>query len=172
MAESAKCKVCGKEATIHLTQILQNKIQKMDLCEECAQKGGVTSPEGLPLGEFLAPLGWAEEPAAAPRKIVCPQCGFSSRDFQRTGRLGCAGCYGQFRPMLEPLLGQMHKGTRHRGKAPRQAQARVSLQRRISDLEKNLHEAVKKELFEDAAHYRDQLNSLRSQTAGQPEAQA
>ncbi len=38
-----QCSVCKeKPATVHLTQIVGDKMQKVDLCEDCAKKKGVT----------------------------------------------------------------------------------------------------------------------------------
>ena len=36
MANSLKCDLCSKPATVHLTQIVNSKIHKVDLCEACA----------------------------------------------------------------------------------------------------------------------------------------
>ena len=36
MANPIKCSLCGKPATVHLTQIINNKVHKVDLCEACA----------------------------------------------------------------------------------------------------------------------------------------
>ena len=41
------CCICKeKEATVHLTQIAGDKMQKVDLCEECAKHKGVNDPAG------------------------------------------------------------------------------------------------------------------------------
>ena len=47
MAESINCDICTKLATVHLTQIVNGKIHKIDLCETCAKEKGVTDPNGL-----------------------------------------------------------------------------------------------------------------------------
>jgi protein arginine kinase activator len=44
---------CSKSATVHLTQIVNNKVHKVDLCEECAQAKGVTDPSGFSLADLL-----------------------------------------------------------------------------------------------------------------------
>jgi len=42
------CEVCQTEnATVHLTQIISGKMQKIDLCEKCAKEKGVADPAGL-----------------------------------------------------------------------------------------------------------------------------
>ena len=94
MPEKLKCSLCSKEATVHLTQIINNKIHKVDLCESCAQQKGVTDPEGFALTDLLQNVN-LDVPLPSPEGCTtsCPDCGFNSADFQRTGRLGCATCY-------------------------------------------------------------------------------
>ena len=48
-----KCHHCDKQATVHLTQILNGQMHKMDLCESCAQAKGVTNPENLSIGSLM-----------------------------------------------------------------------------------------------------------------------
>ena len=52
------CCVCKeKTATVHLTQIAGEKIQKVDLCEECAKTKGVNDQTGFSLADLLLGLG-------------------------------------------------------------------------------------------------------------------
>ena len=52
------CCICKeKEATVHLTQIAGDKMQKVDLCEECAKTKGVNDPTGFSLADLLLGLG-------------------------------------------------------------------------------------------------------------------
>ena len=53
MANPLKCDLCSKPATVHLTQIVNNKVHKVDLCETCAQAKGVTDPSGFSLADLL-----------------------------------------------------------------------------------------------------------------------
>ena len=53
MANPLKCDLCAKPATVHLTQIVNNKVHKVDLCEACAQAKGVTDPSGFSLADLL-----------------------------------------------------------------------------------------------------------------------
>ncbi|HVU37509.1 MAG TPA: excinuclease ABC subunit B, partial [Opitutales bacterium] len=89
MGDSLHCDLCGKPATVHLTQIVKNQIQKVDLCEDCAQSKGVTDPAGFSLADLLAKsfAGPAEEaePARGESSLVCEQCGCTARDFRKTG---------------------------------------------------------------------------------------
>src|SRR6185436_3124282 len=44
------CQFCKqKEATVHLTQIVENEVKKVDLCEACAKEKGVNDPSGFSL---------------------------------------------------------------------------------------------------------------------------
>jgi protein arginine kinase activator len=162
MGESLHCDLCGKPAQVHLTQIVKNQIQKVDLCEECAKTSGVTDPEGFSLADLLAKsfAGPIEEADGA--LLVCEQCGCSTRDFKKTGRLGCAACYDTMKPVLLPLLGGLHKGGRHKGKAPARQWRRLELSREIEALERQLLVALKDEDFETATRCRDQLGALRA----------
>jgi protein arginine kinase activator len=159
MAENLKCSHCNKPATVHLTQIVNNKIIKVDLCEACAQAKGVTDPEGFSLADLItkSPLtSNSNEP-----QITCPECGMTTADFRRTGRLGCAACYHSFESLLRPVLVDMHAGTTHKGKVPEVALSRQTSVAELHGLEIALQRAIDAEAYEDAAKYRDQIKAIR-----------
>src|SRR5471030_2296038 len=118
MANPLKCDLCSKPATVHLTQIVNNKVHKVDLCESCAQAKGVTDPSGFSLADLLPKASLNSEPFSGMR---CEQCGFTQGDFKKHGRFGCPQCYDTFKTALDPLLENMHKGTVHAGKVPQKA---------------------------------------------------
>ncbi|MCX6894117.1 MAG: UvrB/UvrC motif-containing protein [Verrucomicrobia bacterium] len=153
------CCICKeKEATVHLTQIANDKVQKVDLCEECAKQKGVNDPAGFSLADLLLGLGAAQEmDSAAGATVKCPKCGFTQADFKKSGRLGCAACYTTFAEGLEGLLKTMHKGTRHAGKVPRALRQNRDLADRLKLLQKALDKAIKEEDFEMAATLRDEI---------------
>ena len=158
MAKPEQCSHCKKPATIHLTQIINNKIHKVDLCEDCPYKQGVTDPEGFSLADFLL-----KPPASliTDQPVKCEVCGFTPKDFKKTGRFGCPACYTSFKDILQPMLTNMHKDVLHRGKVPEKALARMSRQRRIDQLESDLGEAIKTENYEEAARLRDLISQAR-----------
>ena len=164
MANPLKCDLCPKPATVHLTQIVNNKVHKVDLCEECAQAKGVTDPSGFSLADLLLKASLNPEPAAT--GVRCEQCGFTQNDFKKHGRFGCPACYDIFSSIIEPMLDTMHKGTAHTGKVPQKALARKTLHDRLSKLELDLTAAIKSERYEDAARCRDEINQVK-QTFGQ-----
>jgi protein arginine kinase activator len=159
MASPLKCDLCSKPATVHLTQIVNNKVHKVDLCEECAQAKGVTDPNGFSLADLL--LKASLNPEAAATGLRCENCGFTQNDFKKHGRFGCPHCYETFKGMVEPMLDNMHKGTQHTGKVPQRALDRKSLYDRLTRLEDNLDEAIRSERYEDAARYRDEIHQVK-----------
>ncbi len=167
MANSLKCDLCSKPATVHLTQIVNNKIHKVDLCEACAQAKGVTDPSGFSLADLLLKASLNPEPAG---DLRCKACGFTQQDFKKSGRFGCAECYDYFQVLLEPVLDTMHKGVHHTGKIPQRALARRSLYERLTQLETELDQAIKSERYEDAARYRDEIHQVRQASSRPQEA--
>jgi protein arginine kinase activator len=165
MASPLQCDLCGKPATVHLTQIVNSKMHKVDLCEACAQAKGVTDPGGFSLADLLLKASLSPEAAAAGSAGECPSCGFSSGDFKKHGRFGCPQCYRTFAGMVAPMLENMHKGVRHAGKVPVKALERRSLLERVAGLEAGLADAVKAERYEEAARLRDELAEARRAAA-------
>jgi protein arginine kinase activator len=151
------------EAKVHLTQIVGEKMQKVDLCEECAKTKGVNDPAGFSLADLLLGLGASQELASSGggEEVKCPQCGFTQADFKKAGRLGCSECYVTFAEGLESLLKTMHKGTRHVGKVPQSLRQGRDLTEQLKSLQKKLEKAVGLEDFEEAASLRDQIKAAR-----------
>jgi protein arginine kinase activator len=159
------CDVCNEqEATVYLTQIVEGKMQKVNLCQSCADEKGVDDPTGFALADLLLGLGSQEQVKKASDEPVCQACGFTQSDFKKTGRLGCPQCYTIFGDGLESLLKAMHKGTRHVGKVPVPYQHTKALQERIEALQEDLDQAVADEAFEKAATLRDEIKSLETES--------
>src|SRR5204862_3716792 len=117
------CDICKQNvATVHLTQMVEGKTKKVDLCEACSKEKGVDDPTGFSLADLLLGLGAAQEmaQAAAGSDLKCPSCGVTQAAFKKSGRLGCADCYSTFAEGLEAVRKSVHKGTKQVGKAPRQ----------------------------------------------------
>lgn len=159
MGENLKCSNCDSPATVHLTQIINNKIIKVDLCEACAQAKGVTDPEGFSLADLL---GHSAHPGHGEEQMLqCPDCGLRTSDFRKIGRLGCSSCFSVFAPILRPVLEDMHVGTSHKGKTPEIALTRQNVSAHLEKLEHALAQAIADEAYEDAAKYRDRIQSLK-----------
>jgi protein arginine kinase activator len=159
------CMLCQKkEARVHLTDLKEGKIKKVDLCEDCAKAKNIEDPAGFALADLLLGLGASEElagPAAEGADLACPTCGFTQADFKKSGRLGCPACYETFKDGLMGILKSMHKGPRHTGKVPRALAVGREIQDRIKSLQHSLEEAVALEDYERAARLRDQIKALK-----------
>jgi len=153
------------EAKVHLTQIMGDKMQKVDLCEECAKTKGVNDPAGFSLADLLLGLGASQEIAQSigGDEVKCPRCGFTQGDFKKTGRFGCAECYVAFGEGLENMLRAMHKDVKHIGKAPLAMKQNRNLTERMKSLQKKLEKAIAVEDFEQAAKMRDEIKELKAQ---------
>ena len=155
------CDVCqASQATVFLTQIVEGKMQKVNLCEACSKEKGVTDPVGFALADLLLGLGAAQEMERGGSVQKCPVCGFSQADFKKTGRLGCGACYQTFGDGLASLLKGMHKGTAHVGKIPARAQQSLERETQVKSLQRDLHKAVAAEDYESAAQLRDRLKQF------------
>lgn len=158
-----QCCVCKeKPATVHLTQIVGEKMQKLDLCEDCAKAKGINDPTSFAMADLMLGLGASQEldPTAGAAEIKCPRCGFSQADFKKSGRLGCPECYQTFAEGLSGLLKTMHKGVRHTGKVPEALRKSRETGDRLKSLQKKLAKAIETEDYELAAQLRDELKTL------------
>jgi protein arginine kinase activator len=161
------CEQCHeREAVIHLTQIVNEQVTTLHLCERCAAEKGVESPGSqpkTPLGTFLAAMG-QELPEQTPAPKAgdnCPGCGGSLQDFRESGRLGCPDCYRSFEVPLRDLLRRLHGSTHHKGEryAERGGPTNGEHQQ-TAELREQLRLAVETENFELAAELRDRLRVL------------
>ena len=150
------CQSCQKkEATVHLTEIKDDKIITIHLCEQCAREKGINVNPPFSLSDFLSSLA---EVNVAPEEedIKCPQCGLSWAEFRSGGRLGCGHCYQVFNRSLLPLITTIQKGVNHHGKVPAAHPPRPDLEA----LKKELQDAVGKEEYEKAARLRDLIKRI------------
>jgi protein arginine kinase activator len=164
--------VCKQNvAKVHLTQIVGDKMQKVDLCEACAKEKGVNDPAGFSLADLLLGLGASQEidQGSEGAELKCPRCGFTQADLLKNGRLGCSECYVTFSEGLETLLKTMHKGTHHAGKVPAALRRKVDLSERLTSLDKKLKDAIQQEDYESAARLRDEMNEMKEKLASTAE---
>jgi protein arginine kinase activator len=165
------CMICKqKPAQVHLTEIVDDKMKKVDLCEDCAKHKGINDTAGFAIADLLLGLGASQEMAQAGggEEMQCPACGFTQADFKKAGRLGCSECYTAFAEGLESLLKTMHKGTRHIGKVPQAFQQTRDLADKLKSLQKKLDKAVADENYEQAALVRDEIKMTRDKITNLP----
>lgn len=159
------CQVCNKkEATVHLTQMLNNDIRKLHLCESCAEASGIDIDGPVSMTNFLLGLG-ASKKSAVVRERTCSKCGMNLSDFKKLSRLGCQNCYVTFAGELEPLLNGMQKQLQHVGKKPLHHPGVINVPPSLASLEKALEEAIAAENYEEAARFRDQIREHEGNAA-------
>jgi protein arginine kinase activator len=165
------CQDCNKrEASIHLTQIVNNEKVVLNLCKICAEKRGFHSPfeqMPFPLAEFVTGMiGPAKEKSAGKfgksdvQDKKCSNCGLTFAEFGRVGRLGCAKCYQTFRPELTDILRKIHGSADHRGGIATQPTEDLQPMREEKRLREELKRAIESENFEAAAQIRDRIREL------------
>jgi protein arginine kinase activator len=158
---TVQCEACGKnEATVHLTEIVNDKVTKLNLCEDCAKEKGAEMEEHFGLSDLLAGLadpGVTAKPEAV-ATAQCQSCGFTYQDFRKMGRLGCGECYEAFKKELSQLLKRIHSADRHVGKVPLTAGKTIKDTRTIQELKMRMEKAIQSEEFEEAARLRDRIH--------------
>src|SRR5208282_34667 len=102
MALNMTCDICGKKkATVHLTEIVDDKMSEMHLCEECARQKSSQMEQQFGLADLLAGLSTPSKGVVSKESeksvLKCSVCGLLYEDFRKFGRLGCGGCYASFK---------------------------------------------------------------------------
>jgi protein arginine kinase activator len=168
------CKV--NQATVHLTEIIDEEMTELHLCEDCAREKSATMDHHFGLSDLLAGLAdlGAQIGTETDVKIACQNCGMTYNDFKRIGRLGCSECYQSFEKSLTGLLKRIQGSSHHIGKTPsaplprphaaaKSEKAKDALQ----ELREKLQKAVQAEAFEEAAALRDKIRELERKTKPQ-----
>lgn len=152
-----------RDAVVHLTQIENNAVTQIHLCEQCAAERGVETPTAEPkhpLGELLHAVQ-AQLVQAGDAEERCTFCGCTMADFRATGRWGCPHCYVTFESSMRGLLRRLHGSSQHVGErytVPRSE----SMERtaKLAELQERLRRAIETEQFELAADLRDRIKVL------------
>jgi protein arginine kinase activator len=168
------CDICGKNpATVHLTEIIDDQMKELHLCEDCAREKSAQMEQQFGLSDLLAGLAEFEKPSKEleTEKVKCVACGLSYAEFKKIGRLGCGECYISFKKYLGPLLRRIHGSNYHAGKSPAKVERVVKKKVDLQELRFKLQKAIEIEAFEEAARIRDQIREFeqqRSQDTNEP----
>ena len=163
------CQICGKNpAVVHFTEIRDNTMTEIHVCERCAEEKGLHAPaakQKFDIADLIAgmmdTMTNTEEQKVG--RVQCPRCELLYSSFKETGRLGCPECYQAFQFQLRPLLRRIHGDTHHRGKVPTRDGETVSRSRQMQRLNDELQRAVEREEFERAAELRDTLRRMEGE---------
>lgn len=156
-----KCDKCGREARVHLTEIIDGQKTERHLCEDCAVSEGVTVKAHLSISEILEELVLQSAAGKELSRLKCDICGISFLEFRQGGLLGCPNDYNAFEDVLARLLERAHEGgSHHVGKTPAGAAENERGQTELLRLRGQLKEAVALEKYERAAELRDRIKEL------------
>ncbi|MDD5504945.1 MAG: UvrB/UvrC motif-containing protein [Candidatus Omnitrophica bacterium] len=171
------CDICKKnEATVHLTEVVNENITELHICEQCARAKGASMYQHFGIAELLSGLVDMPDDMVSKKShinIKCPACNMSYDNFKKIGRFGCARCYETFSRALFPLFKKIHGTPCHIGRQAREirkdkirsdgkSQKPRSAKDILKDIRLELADAVEKEEFEKAAVLRDKIKMLES----------
>lgn len=156
------CEECGKRpAEVLMTAVVGGQATTRNLCRECLKKYKAGDLQAVLAAVLSAMADKSQTP-----EIICPRCGETYAEFQKSGMLGCAECYRAFRGELTPLITRVQGRSQHAGRRPpvsEEEQARLSL---MDELRARMEAAVAEENFEEAARLRDELRAMTSAGEG------
>ena len=161
------CDICGKNpATVHLTEIIDEQMNELHLCEDCARDKSAAMEQQFGLSDLLAGMANFQKPSLEKEEAIiakCPSCGLTYADFKKIGRLGCGECYNVFRKYLAPLLKRIQGSNQHIGKTPSKIKTASRVYKKkagLQELKNQLQEAIMREAFEEAARLRDMIKEI------------
>ncbi len=158
MEKKAKCSLCGKEAVFFASKVAQGKVKEVPYCQKHAAEAGLLDPKGYAFFDDGTEAEAITE-SAGPR---CEACGWTFRNFEKSGRMGCPACYSLFGKGLKTLLNKLQAGAKHAGKIPEKAMEDGLLRDRIRRMETRLERAIAGERYEEAAAYRDKIKQMKT----------
>ncbi len=161
------CQLCGKKAaTVCIMLDINGEKRRQYICEDCANERKLKeNPSPEVLLSFMNDIKKLEQSGlllTEDTDIKCPECRTEYRDFLKTKRLGCAGCYEAFAKQLKKIFAKTTKPE------PEKIEEKHVLGHNgeILKLHMKLKQCVEKEDYEQAAIIRDKINELRSQEGG------
>lgn len=99
------------------------------------------------------------------RVQICPVCGTTFDDYERTGLVGCASCYDVFKEQLMPSILRIHGKAEHIGKVGNNNDE-LGLHRRLKTLQEQLEEAIRERRYGEADRLNRQINSIKKTLHG------
>lgn len=171
------CDFCkSNEASIHLIKVINNNVEKINLCMDCVKNYSFFSTEDFfsDLTKILSKFFEIDikisnkddsdklfESVSVNDNKKCSFCNIDLNTIKSIGRVGCANCYNEFRDVLNPIVKTIHGSLEHKGKVPVKSSNDFKIEKEIRDLKYQLKEEVTVENFEVAAKLRDTIKKLQ-----------
>lgn len=155
------CQHCKRNlATINSYEDINGVKSESHFCAECYAElfGGLNSKANNDLW-----AGLFGEPVRGIK--VCPVCGTTYADYERTGLLGCAGCYDVFKEELIPSIRRIQGKTDHVGKRENNSD-QYGLYRQLSALQEELEAALRDRQYERAGRLNKQIDGIKKKLKG------
>ena len=154
------CNFCGKNpSVVHYSQVINNQVTEMHLCESCAKKQGFNLISQFSVSDFLGNI--SGDTGKNLKELQCSVCGLTLSNFKKTGRLGCSQCYITFKDFLAGILKRIQGSEHHAGKIPARLEKVSDKDNIVLDLKQELKQAIEKEEYEKAAKIRDKLKKIK-----------
>jgi protein arginine kinase activator len=177
-----KCDLCHvNEASIHLIKIQGNRVEKLNICRECAKKFYFLDDENFydDLSKILYRLldtGSDDYVSERDKKIwsgfnyrrnkKCSYCGIDLKTIQRNRKVGCSNCYREFKDELFPVIRSIQGSLENKSKVPVNANRKIKMEKSLRDLKNRLQNEIIIENFEEAAKIRDSIKKLEKNIYG------
>jgi protein arginine kinase activator len=168
------CEKCRKnEAKVNLVTIINGQKQEIWLCENCIKDivnipffNPIFNNANLPLQGMITEMLSSVDSNKSNidnnkiKELVCSNCGLTYDEFKKSGKLGCANCYEDFKIVLEPRIKSLQAGTKHVGKIPKIKGKQLVQRRKLKDLKEEMQKLIITEEYERAAIIRDEIKKL------------
>ncbi len=148
------CQRCKKNAaTENYVEIINGEKFESHLCAKCSSElyGELHSKMSENVCAWL--FG-----SSAPKK-VCPVCGTTYADYERSGLLGCASCYDVFKEELLPAIKAIQGKVEHVGKVETNNDD-LGLHRRLKSLQVQLEAALREKRYVDAGRLNKRIYEI------------
>ena len=154
------CDFCHeREAAIYLEQVNSSGCKRINICEECATKRGISNnPKSIEASINGLFREFAQK--FRPDVRVCPVCGTAGTEIVRTGAVGCPECYAIYKADINKYLERRGIKGSYTGSLPERLSTVHSVLNDRMILQNKLDQAVASEDYEKAAMYRDYLKAL------------
>ena len=170
------CERCNKKkATVFYRESIGGQVRALRLCGECAEaleQAGELEDVSAAVAGFTSPCFLSDESVfpfpfhsllKGGASCACPVCGATVGDIASAGKVGCGTCYTVFESELAGTIRQTHGGTEHVGRSSAGYRARLEKTARLSELKKQLRDAVACEDYESAVGLRDAIRALEAE---------